>query len=619
MTRMPAEVCDRLRVYLENARLTSVAVFFKESVAKLDEKVVLSFSNAIYRLTELFAVELKSCNWSVVSQGAHLDDQIRQLDEQLEWLCSVANDSLRLKEIDIRLVPGYHERLDSSPSTQYSLQRIINACNFNIDLAADHIACIIFRELSLSSKDGFWTEDHIHLKWLPLSSSGDSKHKKQHPSTSVNDINCDYDDLLTQFCTQLNDLREFVSIRVVDYLEPFCFYRLICICAIKVSVRYMCMLRVAVASDRRFSMEGLEARQIKRHCEAIVECFTMIMSECAMPLSEYGDFHTQFLTLSTIPALVSDDTSSPEFNDALQSLLKFAELQNGSRREAAALCRFIETCLKLRRDVKADEIPIPKFAVATSPAKVIHTAAASKYPSLTAFFDTIDYIFPSSADDHGTETLDNEISFHLRLSRLFYSTVPSRDEADRSLFISVFLLQSNLISKQPAAKLTSTMSNLFKDSKASTPTQQDSGHSISNLIPASKTVKAISKTIRVTGLCALNLETSFTRPKAFFKLCVGNSTQTTSIASHSAYPSWVDEEYIFVVDDLERASLMLKLYFEGAMYGHYEVGFVHVSLSTLDISSIDDVTYAINPSKGTSNGMNHFHSGSCKVSVQLSK
>ena len=635
MTRIPAEVCDRLRVYLDNARLDkSAAVFFKESIAKLDEKVVMSYFNGIFRLTELFAAELKSSNWSVISShradlssataASDVEDQICQLDERLEWLCSVANDSVRLRDMDIRLVPGYHERLDSSASTQYSFQRIIHACNFNIDLAADQISCIIFQKLSYSCDDDFWTNDQIHLKWL-LSSTPASSSTTNTNSAPV-DSSTEYS--LTHFCTQLHDLRDFL-IQVADFMEPFCYYRLLCICAAKVSIRYIYMLRFAVASDHhRIVTQGLEVQQIKSQCESIVACFSMIERKFLTSISEFGDIQTQFLALKSIPILVTEDILSPEFNEALQSLLKLAEQHpsGNSKEEAAALCRFVETCLKLRNDVRMEDIIMPRFAIVASvptkgkPMTSSSSSLSSKYSTLNTFFDTINYLFPETSSSTAGHDIDSDTSFVLRLSRVFpsHTTVPSREELERHLYLSVFLIQANSTSKQQQtnAKVTNTISNLFKDSK--TPT--GSGHSASHLIPTNKFMKALSRTIRVTGLRAENLETSFSKPKAFFKISLdSNTVKTTSIKSNSAFPSWVDEEFIFVVDDLERASLTFKLHFEGAMYGSYEVGFFQVSLGTLDISAIDDITLPINPIRGSSStsSMDHFHSGSVKVSIHL--
>ena len=74
-----------------------MASSFHSVLHKFESHMQASFSDCALRLTDVYWSALKR-DWCATSPGTPDTDTQRELDEHIEWLCSVANDAERMIE-----------------------------------------------------------------------------------------------------------------------------------------------------------------------------------------------------------------------------------------------------------------------------------------------------------------------------------------------------------------------------------------------------------------------------------------------------------------------------------------------------------------------------------------
>jgi hypothetical protein len=106
-----------------------------------------------------------------------------------------------------------------------------------------------------------------------------------------------------------------------DYLVPYNHYRLLSLCADKVVIIYLYLLKDARASGRVFLLDGLEIDQLNTDINAIQSCFRTACKR--KDLENYSDaVLTRFRPLRHAITLLSQSRSSSEFEKTLDTLYK---------------------------------------------------------------------------------------------------------------------------------------------------------------------------------------------------------------------------------------------------------------------------------------------------------
>lgn len=106
-----------------------------------------------------------------------------------------------------------------------------------------------------------------------------------------------------------------------DYLVPYNHYRLLSLCADKVVIIYLHLLKDARASGRVLLSDGLEIDQLNTDINAIQSCFKTACKR--KDLENYSDaVLTRFRPLRHAMALLSQSRSSSEFEKTLDTLYK---------------------------------------------------------------------------------------------------------------------------------------------------------------------------------------------------------------------------------------------------------------------------------------------------------
>ena len=275
-----------------------------------------------------------------LDEGVLDDNETEQLDTQIEWLCSVANDCRRVTEEAMISQCKISDSHQDNPATvgasgaggggggmgssgflgpgltaeTLQIARVSDKAYDSFSRvsakAIDFVSCIIFKtlfgvvdECRVFDKDVFkrWKNS---LKTLPqnMPPGGESRGE-----TRSNLLDLDFlFELIEEKC---------------EYLQPFCHYRLLSLCADKVVMVYLHLLKDAKNSNRIFSPDGIEISQLTIDVTTIQNLFKISCRH--KDLKNYADAILQHLRpLKHAISLISLSRNSVEFEKVLDTLYK---------------------------------------------------------------------------------------------------------------------------------------------------------------------------------------------------------------------------------------------------------------------------------------------------------
>jgi hypothetical protein len=211
--------------------------------------------------------------------------------------------------------------------------------------AIDFISCIIFKTLLGVVDELKALDKNVYKRWkasVLIPSPVPSNYTSSMFSSAKNCVNGAPSPLI-----DLNFLSELLEEKM-EYLEPYNYYRLLVLCADKVVMIYLNLLKDAYSSGKTIQSDGPEVTQLRIDITAVQECFRSACNH--KDLANYADAVSgHFRPLNYALSLISDSKFSPEFEKTLQSIFKVA---GGHTEDADALASFTLCCVQLRYDTK---------------------------------------------------------------------------------------------------------------------------------------------------------------------------------------------------------------------------------------------------------------------------
>ena len=640
---LPEDVASYLTNYLQIARFSeeNIAASFRRSLSIFDSKVCLSFASSFSHLCSAYWGVLDGRDW--IQASASLDEvqQFDQLDEHVIFLSSVGNDARRIVETSLLLVfdKDTGESMifdDDSAELAMIVDRIHSTFLQICTCAMDEISCVIFKILASSQEAAGSTSSSGAISSMASFYTGGKKASGNRWRLFEADFYSDWEQYAALanssasvardksiFGQFLSDFQAFLQSRS-DYLEPFCYYKLLHICADKIVILYFHLMKTAHARGRTFLRYGAEVEQMASDVAMIKEAFSQAAD--TPETVQYADaLLSKFKRLDQAVALIKCDSASIEFPNLLKSIFKIAQ---GNPQDAAALARLTEVCYTLRADHR-ELWPSGRGPVGVGAAKGRRksrrwsiTGAVSGGGSnnkdveddrgdsskmcrlyIEEMLDT--YEPPGAGDEMGGARLelaavsaewkvfagDGELSGHdleVLLLRSAKHASRSREApvADRAGF--------GLIDSKRRKSLSNLLGMGSRDKGRESELEAPDAAPAS-VLPHAQKQQPQGASARKGGsgtaitVCDLRLTNLFTldglgrTPKAYIKCFVGEQLAfKTEVRSGSANPSWGGAGFAIVVpDEAQFEDIVFQLCYKGLVYGDDKVGDLRIPVELI--------------------------------------
>jgi hypothetical protein len=349
LSLLPEDTVNYLNKYLEFSRLRKedMAASLMDSIAEVDGRVALSYAISFEYMTEAYWVEMTSKKWNALIFQYHAVDgsneHISELVEQTEWLCSVANDALRIvhetminKELD-RQKSSASSAMPNEQDVAVVIARSYQTLNKVMTRALDYISCILFYEMCFhysphAETDIHFLDDRFSGLWVTHA----SKFTADHANGS-----CTSPTLMSHY---IDNLSQVLSHRI-DSLDSLSYLRLLCICIDKMVIRFFYILRDLHALKRQFAYNSAEISCFIHDKKYATRMFEYLFEQAGIGL--YKDsISNSFRRLDqAIVILSSPSEDAAEYLSTLKSLEKIA---SGHPSEAFAIAEMIAVCVDLR-------------------------------------------------------------------------------------------------------------------------------------------------------------------------------------------------------------------------------------------------------------------------------
>ena len=339
-TTIRMDVVEVLSNYLEFARINKneISKSFLSQADMFDATLFKDYVRAFSYLAEQYQNALQEKNWMGCST--------EELDEYMEFLCSVANDAYENK-----IQPIVRKGYDLSGASEenhvevHDLQKSISVAFANVQHAAVEQLSCTFLEFLFHDRPDILQND-ICKTWLAAS---------WRESTA--DVHDDYEDQLRKgFVPQLMQNLEELMISRIEYLEADCFASLLNILADKF-IFYMFRLIQCLAEEKSqvvLRRDSPELKQLKFDIMSIQKSIMQLSRELPDPAVVQNALLRKFVVLNNSFTVLSEDSMSSHFTLALKF---FSDMAQEEPVRALALAAIIEACTKLR-GVKMDQLMI---------------------------------------------------------------------------------------------------------------------------------------------------------------------------------------------------------------------------------------------------------------------
>ena len=350
------DVISYLTNYLKIARFEedNIAPSFRKSLDVFDAKVALSFARSFHHVCDAYWEVLALRDWTVADAGLTEEQEFEQLDEHILWLSSVANDARRVVESSMLLVFRNNNSSNIDEETNLELASEVDRIHSKFlkisNTAIDEVTCVIFKVLSShsiktatsNSTSSILTSRIRNVQWRLFDVDFYSDWEK----SALNKVG-NTGQQNTVLAELMTNLQSFLQARW-DYLLPYCYYKLLQVCADKVMILYFQLIKTAYVERKRFERNGPEIIQITQDIEMIKKCFqTAVQSN--NDTMQYSDaLSSKLRRLDQSLQLINCDSSTNEFPLLLKSIHKIAQ---GNPSDAIALANFTQICFSLRADV----------------------------------------------------------------------------------------------------------------------------------------------------------------------------------------------------------------------------------------------------------------------------
>ena len=615
-SNIPEDCVSQLSVYLDqddkDISLNELRELFKDQMSQLDSLLSMAFAKCFVYLGECYFAALQSTSWSefnqaqIASSSQSADEREGELDQRIEWLCSIVNDAYRINNRNmIKVVSertGNSERnkrqstaneLIGTVTKSYKIFNLISLCGI------DAIACCIFKQADPEKKFG---------KGETISYNFDS--------TSS-----------AQFAELIEYLKSYLSIiKDGDYLEPSCFVLLVKEIVEKLVCLYIFFWKAAAALNRKYLSDSDEVKTMLKDLECIKSCRTVI-EDTKEPFPSI-DFIERAIGLFTSPFIdFQSDDHSKEADCLKLQVLDFHQktLNKHEYQDELAEISLCELILKLRAFSRVPQnMPPPKKQDSTMPIRksilsyFSRQSEATKRPSapelklrseepMTVYIDLLHAILNETRECYLHKVEDAKLKLRRQDETKSHTSRDAGIKLSKLIDKNDDLFNNNAVWRCFRAAATC---NQFNDPKlseilfSSFKCQQEiliHGHGMatidrlkSNTIDSPSTKIALTtKTIsidmfRITQLLDVNVF-GVSKPSCFIMFKLGNNKYTTPVVTGCdvsldhitpiimEFPVFETIEY-----------LQCFLYKRRSVMGDQMIGVVNVPVNSLEVYEADD-------------------------------
>lgn len=556
ISQIPEDTREHLMNYLIYARLkvSDVTKDFSDIIRQSDEKVNVLFVKAFVDLASAYLDALASrADWTQPSEGVSGADLLDEMEERTAFLCSVANDVRRIEVVGMFFIEKGQQTSSVSDATSAIMSKCSEMFNSVISRSVECIANVAFKILA---QEELWLQPSAHIQWIPKNAES-------------------VEGQLT-FLSQVTDFSDLLESRV-QYLDPFCSYRLVNICAKRLVGRYLFLLKHTREAGRVFSTSSSEIGSLVESVDAIKSCLTTILNtpETAMYLDAVLS-NLRYLDQAVVMMTFGRD--SLEFENTMSAMLRAAQ---GHPEDADVIAKFVECCVGLRSDSprpskevkrRSSVLAIISTATAAVAATTPHTHLDPTDPAFELVAEIRDCYEPSQIsvpvesrnplslifDESAVCTIDN---FLCRPDKIEFL----KGQSQKSIIGSVM----SIVSGAPEVRAAE--------------------------VHAAEEVHHIggggSRHIAIEDISASNLPILSGKPKAFLSFSVGRHSKKTSVKYDDTDPRWVDRLEFEVDNWSDAVKLECSLYYKGTFYGDDCIGSVSVPLVSLDVANMEAETF----------------------------
>ena len=341
-TTIVADVVEILSNYLEFAKISKEEVpeKFHQVVDQFDEMLIVSYISSFLYLAESFSSALSLKEW--------MDCDTAELDEYIEFLCSVSNDSCDVQTLSIFRNSDQENLVPHSSASTMALQVRMNDAFKRVEKeAVEQLSCVILTFLfkdrpQLLQKDA-------SKAWLS-SVRGEKKPTVVVKVSGSADIDQPNTNLIPGLMRDLTDL----LIGRVEFLNFSCFIDLLRILADKL-VLYLHSLIESMhifGQSLHLGKDESELMQIHFDIMSAKKCLATVAMRLSSLHAQDQDHEAlqkmlleRFQVLDYTYTLLSEPAMSHPFVEALQMFQTIAERE---QTRAGAIVRIIEVCMDLR-------------------------------------------------------------------------------------------------------------------------------------------------------------------------------------------------------------------------------------------------------------------------------
>lgn len=285
----------------------------------------------------MYSQPLSSKDWTNTANNNY-EDIIAQLDEHLEWICSVGNDGLRIED-----------------KLLFTNQNI----NLQAKIVNKAVIKLHYQFHVLSNKSWFYSSNIIFKALI----TEERVHEDGNDKWNFMDIDfyTNWELLVTNedettdngiFNIISNDLVQYL-ISKQDYYEPEGFFQIVNIASKKLILLYMGFLKLCSSCSISFNSNSNEVSQILLDIDSMKNNLTSIIksdqnNELSLQIKNMINNNFSILD-DSMQILSSEDVEDFEFGMALKSFSKRAQLDPGN---AIFISKYVEMIIFLRSDHK---------------------------------------------------------------------------------------------------------------------------------------------------------------------------------------------------------------------------------------------------------------------------
>jgi len=553
-TCIPEDAIRGLQNYILYARVKKgdIAPSFYKTLGKIDIKVHTSYVMALNHLAEQYMSALESCDWTAASAetlAKGTEEEMRQLTENFEWICSTINDSHRVISLCYcnpitlsKVGAGEWDTHILENSVADFSSKVYNSFSGTAKLGIDWLSCVIFAKVLSDKELGKLVGRSAFQAW-----------------------NATVPDLLSTESEQTNSLVVELANAVAELIEESGdsltsdhLFQLTSICANKIMVICLTLLKLAKEAKIYLDRHGPLVLQIERDFKMVHKKIT----ELAQKLLQNSDVNILALRdMELAHTLITEEKESHNFKDAMSFCVKRSKRRPSM---GGALSAFVQCCIDLRADCN------PKAA-----SKGFVTQAAGTMRRMSAMFNKPAVALPASLVE-----VDIEADEFKSYCRVNIDTMKAEyDECDMELRNNVLVMEpiekafavDALIAKRTLKSLLVSSASIFSQS-------------LENSVEPESVMRTVPRIV-FNVLCTSQLPcvNSTRQPHCYIQFLINDRVVAeSSVIKDEIRPDWSSENIVVNLSDSKRF-LRCRIMVKNYIWDDIPLGYVEIPLISIDV------------------------------------